>query len=504
MLNLLLFGGFQMNHLSAQQDCYYRFLQEGIEAYRNFDFEAARKKFSAAKICPDIPNNDDLDIWFERLRSGYQEVLKEFKEETDSILLVLDSLRTKSRAIENQIAISDSEMFLNNAKNKDLPIEERAFLGLMGLEFYSKTNEELINDEYLNTIFNLLFQGAENFNTLLPSFFGQWNSLIVDEEMLYIAGINGSIGKINLSKLPEKTQPLNDLISIEPYSIKSLSISHDHNILAVGGESPYLYLLNLKKWGITDSLILHETHPIWNVAFHPKEMILYSTGNDGNLRFLDLRKNSFINGKLLSNVQYPGKLGISPSGNLLGVLYGNNSFKYINLLRNDVREIIGPKGDKITSFAFLQDDKKIIFGTQNGYLIIYDVIQKQSLFQRIHHLGVKEIKVVENNSFVLTIGYDRKIVLTDITNLKIALSIDISPDVWSQTNNDWPICLDYDLKEKNIYVGYGNGSIRVWPLNNKKIREMLCEKIGNNNFESFWKSRIGAKIDFYNPCSEIK
>ena len=110
-----------MNHLSAQQDCYYRFLQEGIEAYRNFDFEAARKKFSAAKICPDIPNNDDLDIWFERLRSGYQEVLKEFKEETDSILLVLDSLRTKSRAIENQIAISDSEMFLNNAKNKDLP-----------------------------------------------------------------------------------------------------------------------------------------------------------------------------------------------------------------------------------------------------------------------------------------------------------------------------------------------------------------------------------------------
>lgn len=53
------------------QNCYQTFLDEGIAAYNAFQFEAAIKKFEAAKVCVDRPNSTDADEWLAKAQNGY-------------------------------------------------------------------------------------------------------------------------------------------------------------------------------------------------------------------------------------------------------------------------------------------------------------------------------------------------------------------------------------------------------------------------------------------------
>jgi tetratricopeptide (TPR) repeat protein len=53
------------------QNCYQTFLDEGIAAYNAFQFEAAIKKFEAAKVCADRPNTTDAEEWLAKAQNGY-------------------------------------------------------------------------------------------------------------------------------------------------------------------------------------------------------------------------------------------------------------------------------------------------------------------------------------------------------------------------------------------------------------------------------------------------
>lgn len=52
--------------LSAQVNCYETTRKKGIDLYNKGDFQTAAKNFEAAKFCPDLPSNNDLDSWLEK------------------------------------------------------------------------------------------------------------------------------------------------------------------------------------------------------------------------------------------------------------------------------------------------------------------------------------------------------------------------------------------------------------------------------------------------------
>ena len=71
------------------QDCYDRYLQEGIAAYGSLDFETAIKKFEAANICPDRPEGEEVNPWLEKAKNGYLEAIKAAKAEAEQRLAEL-------------------------------------------------------------------------------------------------------------------------------------------------------------------------------------------------------------------------------------------------------------------------------------------------------------------------------------------------------------------------------------------------------------------------------
>lgn len=52
--------------LSAQVNCYETTRKRGIDLYNKGEFQTAAKNFEAAKFCPDLPANNDLDSWLEK------------------------------------------------------------------------------------------------------------------------------------------------------------------------------------------------------------------------------------------------------------------------------------------------------------------------------------------------------------------------------------------------------------------------------------------------------
>ncbi len=75
--------------MSTAQECYEPFLKEGIKSFEALDFEAAITQFKAAKICDDIPANNEIDNWISKAQSGFIDVIK--KEKTTARVAALSA-----------------------------------------------------------------------------------------------------------------------------------------------------------------------------------------------------------------------------------------------------------------------------------------------------------------------------------------------------------------------------------------------------------------------------
>lgn len=74
--------------------------------------------------------------------------------------------------------------------------------------------------------------------------------------------------------------------------------------------------------------------------------------------------------------------------------------------------------DAITSCHFSADDRLIVMGTQDGQIIIYDVMHSETIeIIPAHHNGpCRCVKLSHNNNEVLSAGADAKVIMWDWRN----------------------------------------------------------------------------------------
>ncbi|MFT5384751.1 MAG: WD40 repeat protein [Saprospiraceae bacterium] len=84
---------------SFSQDCYSSFLQDGITAYKLLDFEKAINQFKAAKICDDLPTENEVDEWISKAQSGYIEAIKKARKDAEDALVRAQSLALTAKSI---------------------------------------------------------------------------------------------------------------------------------------------------------------------------------------------------------------------------------------------------------------------------------------------------------------------------------------------------------------------------------------------------------------------
>ena len=109
--NILTFLFFILaNLLIAQDDCYQNFYQKGVQAIENEDFESAVNNFKAAKVCPDKPENNDVDEQIQAAQNGFILAIQKArdeaiaaKNEAEAAKLSLEALTFISKGQEKEL-----------------------------------------------------------------------------------------------------------------------------------------------------------------------------------------------------------------------------------------------------------------------------------------------------------------------------------------------------------------------------------------------------------------
>lgn len=88
--------------VSFAQDCYQVFFDEGRRAFEALDFEKAINQFNAAKICDDIPDNNEVDEWILKTQSGYIDAIRAARDEAIQLKKEAVALRSFVKGQERE------------------------------------------------------------------------------------------------------------------------------------------------------------------------------------------------------------------------------------------------------------------------------------------------------------------------------------------------------------------------------------------------------------------
>ena len=111
-------------NLLAQTDCYQTFYQKGINAMEADSFEVAVNAFKAAKICPDLPAENDVDDKILEAQNGFIIAIKKArdealaaKQEAEAINRSLDAITLISLGQEKELQkqYADAIVFYSKA-----------------------------------------------------------------------------------------------------------------------------------------------------------------------------------------------------------------------------------------------------------------------------------------------------------------------------------------------------------------------------------------------------
>ncbi len=77
---------------SFAQDCYLTFHDEGVKSFEASKFEKAINQFKAAKICDDLPEDNDVEEWINKSQNGYIDAIKKAQNKAELALARANSL----------------------------------------------------------------------------------------------------------------------------------------------------------------------------------------------------------------------------------------------------------------------------------------------------------------------------------------------------------------------------------------------------------------------------
>ena len=112
------------SYLIGQDNCYKTFYEKGVSAFNQDDFETAINNFKAAKVCPDLPTENDVDKKILEAQNGFIIAIQKArdeaiaaKEEAEAVNRSLDAITYVSLGQEKELQkrYADAIVFYSKA-----------------------------------------------------------------------------------------------------------------------------------------------------------------------------------------------------------------------------------------------------------------------------------------------------------------------------------------------------------------------------------------------------
>ena len=369
-LIILLFLNLPLSVFS--QDCYQLFYEKGMEEFRNEDFNASIKSFQAAKVCSDIPAENDVDDRIVAAQNGYINAIQKERNKVKSLYLAMLARK----------AFDDGDPLLG------FRLSEKAYL----LDENTTTQELILN---FQENYDILFRSGRKFNTLK-----QFNGYFLGEAedgSVWIFDMQGNnFGSLKVDGLDLK--------------VNKVIVSPDGQFIAAISIKSIPFLFN-KKGQLIKKLEIH-SGPVYDISFSADSKNLVTASHDQTAALWT------TNGDLVQ--QFKGH-----SQPLIAVQFSPDA-RYILTASIDARiivwdrngEIVGEKGevynDPILKASFAPDSKNVVAISSLDCVVIYDLKFSESSKREIKPKEskspetIKDVVISEDGEYVLVLLKNRE------------------------------------------------------------------------------------------------
>lgn len=308
---------------------------------------------------------------------------------------------------------------------------------------------------------------------------------------LYTTGSDGKILKWDNSDYSYKTlyQPS------ARYIYYDMQVSPDGNWLIVGGDAPYILVINLN----TLKTIKIEGHsgPVTRLMFLPNSEYFISYG----IQDSTLRINDYVNSSELKkfNKRYTA-ISLSSDGSILVAGDEKGQLDIWNTNNMDKLESLNGITEKpIYAIEFNPDNTIIAVGDEDGVVQIGDVIGNDFWFTRSlppQRSRINKIRFSPDGELLATASLDGTVQMWVLSRMDKMLPVafkDHDDFVWS---------IEFNSSSDYLLAGTKDGVLKLWPTKPDLMAQDLCKYLFRNMTDVEWDRYVGDDIEYVNTCEK--
>ncbi len=433
----------------------------------------------------------------------------------------LKAIKTKGLSLAQSIAV------------KSWKVEDPDVQSLLAQESFgiNKASEGRNNDSYIyEALYKAIdkMQGVKDnpdFNTLniAPEgldHIGAVRSIVVsnkdDEKDLkvYTTGSDGWLLKWNLSTFKGKEdrnkngKPEEIARNKNDRVYRAMDMSPNGKFLVRGGDEEYIEVFDVNKKERILTIDAHRGRRVWALEFLPDGNAVVSAGDDGSIKYSNLKgqvtpiveglSNRITSLSLSGDGQHIAGAGNSPAVSVWNIKTGQEEFKLDNPYNKQ----------NATSVSVSPAGRFIAVGYQDGALLIwdiYDYIEKRNEYrpERLlnHSAGISDITFSDDGTLLLAGSLDKRATLWQIWD-KNYEELDNEKEfpfkdskfqpIRLEDHMDWVLSVAFSHDGKKALTGCADGSVKIYEVDMARYSEQMCEMVRKNLSNKDWKKYIGT------------
>jgi WD40 repeat protein len=272
-----------------------------------------------------------------------------------------------------------------------------------------------------------------------------------------------------------------------------MKVSPDGNWLIVGGDAPYILVINLA----TLNTIKIEGHngPVTNLMFLPNSEYFLSYG----IQDSTLRINDYVNSSVLKKFddRYTA-LTLSQDGKILVAGNEKGKIDIWNTNNMDIAESYENITNRpIYAIEFSPDNSTIAVGNEDGIVYLGDVIGSDLFFTRSlprQKSRINSIRFSPDGKLLATASLDGVVQLWVISRMDKMLPVAF------KDHDDYVWSIAFSPDSEYLLAGTKDGILKMWPTKPELMAQDICKYLIRNMNRKEWERYVGDDITYENTC----
>jgi WD domain, G-beta repeat len=464
--------------------------------------EAQRKKQSV----------DDLNAEIENLKKELEDATKraslaeENAKRSSAIAVQAQAMAEKAEAAANRARyIAQAKMMAIKSFELEADPEQEALVAQQAYRFNNKYRGNPWDDDIYSGLYNALTHFNDPVTKSLDSPAAIMTVVTSAKSSEIFSGDKG--GAI-LRWTRNDDEWKSDLICTrrKGYEVNAMDISQDGNWLIAG--------LSVNVKPVENHLEVYDLKnpqrkPIRISGFGKILKLIYSPGGGGafvlegdgaRIKFTDFKTVQ----EVIKSKEKIHEIAISSDGRKLSGASASGALYVWDISNNYAERVIYKNTSDITSVVFAPDNRRIVFGDEEGHVRI--IFEDSNLAPRMltGHTAYIE-KIVFNNAgtFMATTSRDHSIRIWNW------LRITDPPIVFkAEKETVWTSGAAFTPNDDQLMIGVVNATsqkkmIRTWPTTSEPMSTLLCGYINRNMTKEEWANFVGEDLVYERTCDSF-